>query len=133
MAMPTSIQRISCSKSIVQVYERTGSCSTSKFLRPEHASSLFLKAKFSQQSRAAGRQSLRVVAGPQPETEEGSALDFPQEWLKPGPSRRPDIFPEFEPIKPPLPQPMPGDPEEPEEEEEEEGEENPEEEPPPEE
>mmetsp|Transcript_5317 Transcript_5317/g.7195 ORF Transcript_5317/g.7195 Transcript_5317/m.7195 type:complete len:128 (+) Transcript_5317:163-546(+) len=75
-----------------------------------------------------------VVAGPQPDLEEDGVLDFPQEWQKPGPSRRPDIFPEFTPIKPPLPQPMPGDPEEPEEPEEgEEGEENPDEEPPPEE
>ena len=67
----------------------------------------------------------------------GSMGSFEQEWLKPGPSRRPDIFPEFTPIKPPLPQPMPGDPEEPEEDEDEEGEgdpENPDEqEPPPEE
>jgi len=80
---------------------------------------------------------LRVRCGPQPDLESDGTLDFPQEWLKPGPSRRPDIFPEFTPIKPPLPQPMPGDPEEPEEDEDEEGEgdpENPDEqEPPPEE
>eukprot|EP00976_Prorocentrum_cordatum_P081049 1184233-Prorocentrum_minimum.AAC.4 len=59
------------------------------------------------------------------------------EWMKPGPSRRPDIFPEFQPIKPPLPQPMPGDPEEPEEEffeeEEERDPDDPDQEPPPEE
>lgn len=39
--------------------------------------------------------------------------------MKANPSRRPDIFPEFKPMKPPLPQPMPGDPEQPDDEEEE--------------
>jgi len=79
---------------------------------------------------------LQVVAGPQIEPDtDGSALDFPQEWMKPGPSRRPDIFPDFQPMKPALPQPMPGDPEEPEEMEEEEGgdPDDPDQEPPPEE
>ena len=41
-----------------------------------------------------------------------------QEWMKATPSRRPDIFPEFKPLKPQLPQPMPGDPEVPNDEEE---------------
>ena len=40
--------------------------------------------------------------------------------MKATPSRRPDIFPEFKPLKPQLPQPMPGDPEMPNDEEEEE-------------
>mmetsp|Transcript_9103 Transcript_9103/g.18847 ORF Transcript_9103/g.18847 Transcript_9103/m.18847 type:complete len:141 (-) Transcript_9103:340-762(-) len=93
----------------------------------------------SRRTGVTGRVSkLHVVAGPQIEPDtDGSALDFPQEWMKPGPSRRPDIFPEFQPIKPPLPQPMPGDPEEPEEEFFEEEEEidpdDPDQEPPPEE
>lgn len=39
--------------------------------------------------------------------------------MKANPSRRPDIFPEFKPMKPPLPQKMPGDPEQPDDEEEE--------------
>ena len=43
-----------------------------------------------------------------------------QEWVKANPSRRPDIFPEFKPMKPALPQPMPGDPEVPDEFEEDE-------------
>lgn len=34
-----------------------------------------------------------------------------QEWITPQPSRRPDIFPEFEKLQTPLPKPMPGDPE----------------------
>lgn len=38
--------------------------------------------------------------------------------MKATPSRRPDIFPEFKPLKPQLPQPMPGDPEVPNDEEE---------------
>lgn len=82
--------------------------------------------------RGVPRGALCIVAGPQPEQDTDGTLDFPQEWLKPGPSRRPDIFPEFTPIKQPMPQPMPGDPEEPEEEEEEGGDpDNPDEEPPP--
>ena len=43
-----------------------------------------------------------------------------QEWITPEPSRRPDIFPEFEKLETPLPKPLPGDPEVPDEEEEEE-------------
>lgn len=38
-----------------------------------------------------------------------------QEWITPEPSRRPDIFPEFEKLKTPMPKPMPGDPEKPDE------------------
>ncbi|KAG2323257.1 hypothetical protein Bca4012_058758 [Brassica carinata] len=56
-------------------------------------------------------------------------LDFPIEWERPKPGRRPDIFPKFSPMKTPLPPPMPYDPpaedEEEEEEKKEEEEENP--------
>jgi hypothetical protein len=56
-----------------------------------------------------------------------SPLDFPLEWDRPRPGRRPDIFPQFSPMKTPLPQPLPADPPEEDEEEddkkEEEGEE----------
>ncbi|GBG88685.1 hypothetical protein CBR_g48216 [Chara braunii] len=55
-----------------------------------------------------------------------SPLDFPAEWERPGPSRRPDIFPQFTPMKTPLPQPMPGDPPEKEDEDEEDDDEDPE-------
>ncbi|XWS11913.1 hypothetical protein CRYUN_Cryun37aG0046000 [Craigia yunnanensis] len=48
-----------------------------------------------------------------------SPLDFPIEWERPKPGRRPDIFPQFSPMKTPLPTPMPADPPEEEEEEEE--------------
>ena len=51
---------------------------------------------------------------------ERSPIDIPQEWITPEPSRRPDIFPEFERLETPLPKPLPGDPEVPDEEEEEE-------------
>ncbi|GKV06590.1 hypothetical protein SLEP1_g18463 [Rubroshorea leprosula] len=59
-------------------------------------------------------------------------LDFPIEWERPKPGRRPDIFPQFSPMKTPLPPPMPHDPPEEddefgeEEEEEKEVEEDPE-------
>jgi hypothetical protein len=44
----------------------------------------------------------------------------PQEWEAPQPSRRPDIFPEFEKMERVfLPKPLPGDPEMPDEESEE--------------
>ncbi len=45
---------------------------------------------------------------------------WPQEWEAPVPSKRPDIFPEFEKMERVfLPNPLPGDPEMPDEEEEE--------------
>ncbi|XP_045830216.1 probable serine/threonine-protein kinase DDB_G0281745 [Trifolium pratense] len=49
-----------------------------------------------------------------------SPIDFPVEWEKPKPGRRPDIFPQFSPMKTPLPPPMPADDPLQEEEEEEE-------------
>jgi len=65
--------------------------------------------------------SASIVLGPQPDTEEdGSALDFPEEYVRAVPSRRPDIFPDLKEPKQPMPNPMPADPEMPDEEEEEE-------------
>ncbi|KAG9449256.1 hypothetical protein H6P81_009221 [Aristolochia fimbriata] len=58
-----------------------------------------------------------------------SPLDFPIEWDRPKPSRRPDIFPQFSPMKTPLPPPLPADPPEEDEEEEEKKEEEEEEDP----
>ncbi|KAI3426343.1 hypothetical protein D9Q98_008716 [Chlorella vulgaris] len=74
-----------------------------------------------------GQQRLEVAnTYPEPETEkERSPIDYPQEWITPQPSRRPDIFPEFEKLQTPMPKPMPGDPEMPDEEEEEEKEKKP--------
>ena len=67
------------------------------------------------------RSLVLVQSYPEPETEkERSPIDIPQEWITPEPSRRPDIFPEFERLETPLPKPLPGDPELPDEEEEEE-------------
>lgn len=59
----------------------------------------------------------RPVAAPQPDVdeEEGSPIDFPEEYVPPQPSRRPDIFPEFEPLETPTPTRPPGDPELPDE------------------
>ncbi|XP_015898340.2 uncharacterized protein LOC107431845 isoform X2 [Ziziphus jujuba] len=54
-------------------------------------------------------------------------LDFPIEWERPKPGRRPDIFPQFSPMKTPLPPPLPYDPPEEDEEEEEKKEEEEEE------
>ncbi|KAF3664385.1 putative pre-mRNA-processing protein 40C-like isoform X1 [Capsicum annuum] len=48
------------------------------------------------------------------------SLSLYLEWERPKPGRRPDIFPQFSPMKTPLPPPMPGDPPEEEDEEEEE-------------
>ncbi|CAH8261713.1 unnamed protein product [Arabidopsis lyrata] len=56
-------------------------------------------------------------------------LDFPIEWERPKPGRRPDIFPKFSPMKSPLPPPMPYDPPEEDEEEEEKKEEETEDDP----
>ncbi|XP_051135458.1 uncharacterized protein LOC127254410 [Andrographis paniculata] len=77
------------------------------------------------------------IVGMAPEEEKmtrRSPLDFPIEWERPKPGRRPDIMPQFSPMKTPLPPPMPADPPEEDEEEEEEKreeeEENPEKEDP---
>lgn len=61
------------------------------------------------------------LARSSPETEqEKSPADAPQEWETPVPSKRPDIFPEFEKMdRVFLPKPLPGDPEIPDEEEDE--------------
>ncbi|KAI3811102.1 hypothetical protein L1987_20818 [Smallanthus sonchifolius] len=56
-------------------------------------------------------------------------LDFPVEWERPKPGRRPDIFPQFSPMKTPLPPPLPYDPPAEDEEEDEENKEEEEEDP----
>ncbi|KAF8081824.1 hypothetical protein N665_0864s0002 [Sinapis alba] len=82
-------------------------------------------------TRRANNSQMHVVAMA-PEEEKltrRNPLDFPIEWERPKPGRRPDIFPKFSPMKTPLPPPMPYDPpaedEEEEEEKKEEEEENP--------
>ncbi|KAL9684395.1 hypothetical protein QQ045_021831 [Rhodiola kirilowii] len=65
-------------------------------------------------------QSLVVCMAPDEERlTRRNPLDFPIEWDRPKPGRRPDIFPQFSPMKTPLPPPMPYDPPEEDEEEEE--------------
>eukprot|EP00232_Nephroselmis_pyriformis_P020947 CAMPEP_0182868090 /NCGR_PEP_ID=MMETSP0034_2-20130328/9110_1 /TAXON_ID=156128 /ORGANISM="Nephroselmis pyriformis, Strain CCMP717" /LENGTH=141 /DNA_ID=CAMNT_0025000479 /DNA_START=32 /DNA_END=454 /DNA_ORIENTATION=+ len=107
----------------------SASCSSS--------SSSIVGVRLSQPPRAACLRASRSAAGvsirsgpmkpDEPNTEtERSPLDFPQEWMKPNPSRRPDVFPEFKPIDPvPEFRPMPGDPEVPDDEEKEEEEKDP--------
>ena len=68
---------------------------------------------------AASRQPARGAPGPEVEEEEGSVLDFPEEYVRAVPSRRPDIFPDLKEQKTPMPKKMPGDPEAPDEESEE--------------
>ncbi|XP_072982726.1 uncharacterized protein [Typha latifolia] len=68
-----------------------------------------------------GQRSLVVCMAPEEEKmTRRSPLDFPIEWERPKPGRRPDIFPQFSPMKTPLPTPSPYDPPPEEDEEEEE-------------
>eukprot|EP00210_Caulerpa_lentillifera_P000484 g467.t1 len=94
----------------------------STFSRPSRWSSISRSFQFRLNYKYTIRvpkRNLICCTYPEPETEkERSPLDYPQEWVTPQPSRRPDIFPEFEKLETPLPKPLPGDPEQPDEEEE---------------
>ncbi|KAL7239882.1 hypothetical protein ACSBR2_005698 [Camellia fascicularis] len=68
--------------------------------------------------RRAQRQIVRMAPDEEKLTRR-NPLDFPIEWERPKPGRRPDIFPQFSPMKTPLPPPLPCDPPEEDEEEEE--------------
>nr|AFY26904.1 hypothetical protein [Morella rubra] len=73
-------------------------------------------------SSSSGRAKKLQVVRMAPEEEKltrRNPLDFPIEWERPKPGRRPDIFPQFSPMKTPLPPPLPYDPPEEDEEEEE--------------
>ncbi|XP_009353631.2 formin-binding protein 4 [Pyrus x bretschneideri] len=88
-------------------YKRYPGCSTT--LRPKPLTFL-------------NRQTQSHVVRMAPEEEKltrRSPLEFPIEWERPKPARRPDIFPQFSPMKTPLPPPLPADPPEEDEEEEE--------------
>ncbi|XP_002966457.2 nucleolin [Selaginella moellendorffii] len=74
------------------------------------------------------RCEIRSMAPDEEKMTKRSPLDFPIEWDRPAPGRRPDIFPQFSPMKAPLPPPLPCDPPEEDEDEEEEKEEEEEEE-----
>ena len=80
-----------------------------------------MRAKASIEGMSARTTVARAFRGadPQTEEEEGSVLDFPEEYVRAVPSRRPDIFPDLKEPKTPMPHKMPGDPEMPDEEEEE--------------
>ncbi|XP_039014471.1 uncharacterized protein LOC120144501 isoform X2 [Hibiscus syriacus] len=72
------------------------------------------------------RQQVVSMAPEEEKLTRRNPLDFPIEWERPKPGRRPDIFPQFSPMKTPLPPPMPYDPPEEEEDPEKEEPENPE-------
>ncbi|KAE8665377.1 putative Serine/threonine-protein kinase PBS1 [Hibiscus syriacus] len=81
--------------------------------------------------RAMGKRLQVICMAPEEEKlTRRNPLEFPIEWERPKPSRKPDIFPQFSPMKTPLPPPMPYDPPEEDEEEEEKKEEEEEEEDP---
>ncbi|KAF5203089.1 lysine-specific demethylase 2A-like [Thalictrum thalictroides] len=66
-----------------------------------------------------GRKQIVRMAPDEEKMTRRSPLDFPIEWERPRPGRRPDIFPQFSPMKTPLPPPLPADPPEEDEEDEE--------------
>ncbi|KAJ0030363.1 coiled-coil domain-containing protein 9-like [Pistacia vera] len=89
------------------------SCSCSRVLMP-----MFGSNRLNLNNQRARRQVVRMA----PEEEKltrRNPLDFPIEWERPKPGRRPDVFPQFSPMKTPLPPPLPCDPPEEDEEEEE--------------
>ncbi|CAI0389949.1 unnamed protein product [Linum tenue] len=90
-------------------------CQCSLSFRPANGSGRLL-------SSAGDRGRLQVVrmAPDEEKLTRRNPLDFPIEWERPKPGRRPDIFPQFSPMKTPIPPPLPYDPP-PEEEEEEDG------------
>lgn len=90
---------------------------SSRLLRTQRCTSGVRTSALRQRTHRRGT----VGTYPVPETEkERSPVDYPQEWITPQPSRRPDTQPEFEKLETPLPKKMPGDPEQPDEEEAEE-------------
>ncbi|CAI5995894.1 unnamed protein product [Closterium sp. NIES-65] len=88
-----------------------GSCTDSSFLGCSRVSV--------GRRQAASKRMVTRMAPDEEKMTKRSPLDFPVEWERPGPGRRPDIFPQFSPLKPPLPQPPPADPPYEEEEDEE--------------
>lgn len=98
-----------------------------------HTCSAATLTRLQQRRGVTSRRSLAVRMAPDEEKmTKRSPLDFPLEWERPGPGRRPDIFPQFSPMKTPLPPPLPADPpfeEDEEEEEKKEEEEDPDKEP----
>ncbi|KAG7578551.1 hypothetical protein ISN45_Aa03g027330 [Arabidopsis thaliana x Arabidopsis arenosa] len=81
------------------------------------------------QRKASNQLQVVAMAPEEEKLTRRNPLDFPIEWERPKPGRRPDIFPKFSPMKSPLPPPMPYDPPEEDEEEEEKKEEETEDDP----
>ncbi|KAH6782153.1 hypothetical protein C2S52_001026 [Perilla frutescens var. hirtella] len=107
----------------------TSSTSITNTLSPLPPLNSFPRCRSSVLARGHRRSSIVGMAPEEEKMTRRSPLDFPIEWDRPKPGRRPDIFPQFSPMKTPLPPPMPADPPEEDEEEEEENKEEEEEDP----
>ncbi|KAM1201532.1 hypothetical protein ACFX2J_017621 [Malus domestica] len=123
MAMATScLSTLSCV---------SPSCSWSNWRRKHSSLSLVSSSSpasaLSFESRQHRRSQVVCMAPDEEKLTRRNPLDFPIEWERPKPGRRPDIFPQFSPMKTPLPPPMPYDPPEEDEDEEEKKEEEEEE------
>ncbi|KAI3701463.1 hypothetical protein L6452_26557 [Arctium lappa] len=131
-AICTSVPFSSISKSppppsLVVATSRLSSSSSSSSSSSRLSISRFLTHSPARRMKAASAVKKLVCMAPEEEKlTRRNPLDFPVEWERPKPGRRPDIFPQFSPMKTPLPPPLPYDP--PAEDEEEEDEENREEE-----
>ncbi|KVI01252.1 splicing factor, arginine/serine-rich 19 [Cynara cardunculus var. scolymus] len=121
---PSLISKSPPPPSLVVVTTRLSSSSSSSSSRS--SVSRFLTKSPARRMRAASAARLVCMAPDEEKLTRRNPLDFPVEWERPRPGRRPDIFPQFSPMKTPLPPPLPYDP--PAEDEEEEDEENKEEE-----
>ncbi|KAI3495868.1 hypothetical protein L1887_38214 [Cichorium endivia] len=108
----------------------TSRLSSSLFTSPSSSSassvSAFPRRSLSRRMKPVSTAMIVCMAPDEEKLTRRNPLDFPVEWERPKPGRRPDIFPQFSPMKTPLPPPSPYDP--PPEDEEEEDEEKKEEE-----
>ncbi|KAI3709525.1 hypothetical protein L2E82_39287 [Cichorium intybus] len=124
---PSLISKQSPPSSLVLVTSRL---SSSLFTSPSSSSassvSAFPRRSLSRRMKAVSTAMIVCMAPDEEKLTRRNPLDFPVEWERPKPGRRPDIFPQFSPMKTPLPPPSPYDP--PPEDEEEEDEEKKEEE-----
>ncbi|XP_059634970.1 uncharacterized protein LOC132277207 [Cornus florida] len=94
------------------------SCPCSSVLTPLFVPRRTLMITSYKSNRRTGRHVVRMAPDEEKLTRR-NPLDFPIEWERPKPGRRPDIFPQFSPMKTPLPPPLPYDPPEEDEEDEE--------------
>ncbi|KDP33663.1 hypothetical protein JCGZ_07234 [Jatropha curcas] len=90
------------------------------FSTPIFGSGRMISSTSSNTSRSRRQKQVVCMAPDEEKLTRRNPLDFPIEWERPKPGRRPDIFPQFSPMKTPIPPPLPYDPPEEDEEEEEE-------------